>query len=157
MAELEQQQRDLTLYLGGTFTRTFALFLDERVKQWRGEWHEYFIYEPGEAVELEPGEAFVALLKSMEAKPGAEGSAVFWSPLDPMNLTGYTVELVCEDVFTLKEGSGLNVVKAEGKIEVEVSAEAMEGAPSSAHYYVKLTGPSGISFPIAGTMLFKQP
>ena len=159
MPELEEQQRDLTLTIGGTYTRVFALFLDERVTQWRGEWHEYFVYEAGEAVELEPGEAFVALLKTMNAKPGLPGSEQFWSPLTRMDLAPYTVEIVCEGVFTLKEGEGLTVDKAEGLIEPEVTPAMTKEAPSSAHYYVKLTeiATGAVSYPIAGTMLFKKP
>jgi hypothetical protein len=155
---LEPANRDLTLYFGGGFDINFALYADSRVKRWRGEWHELFVYEEGEAVELEPGEAFVALLRSMQVKPGSEDAAGFWSPLEAMSLKGYTVELVCEAVFTLTEGAGLSIEAEAGVINIEVAPAQFADAPSSAHYYLKLTDEGGnVTFPINGTMLFKQP
>ncbi|HSZ70241.1 MAG TPA: hypothetical protein VK756_07755 [Solirubrobacteraceae bacterium] len=154
----EASKQDLTLIMGDAYSRVFALFSDARVKQWRGEWHEYFMYEPGEAVELEPGEAFVALLKSMVAKPGAEGSEEFWSPLTPKDLTDYEVTLVCGTLFTLTEGHGLTVTPKLGKIEVEVEPAQIAAAPTSERYYVQIVNGEGKpSTPVSGTMIFKQP
>ena len=67
------QQQDLTVTVGDTYNHVFALFQDSRVKLWRGAWREYFTYEPGEAVELEPGEAFVCTARTMSAKPEIPG------------------------------------------------------------------------------------
>lgn len=155
---LEQAQRDLTLTQGGNFDQAFVLFLDQRVKQWRGEWHEFFVYDAGEAVELEPGEAFVARMRTMDAKPGGPSSEEFWAPLEPMDLTDCHVELICGDVFTLTEDAGITVTPKLGKIEIEVRPDQTTAAPTSAAYYIKLTDVAGgITFPIRGTMLFKQP
>jgi hypothetical protein len=153
----EQSQLDLTLTIGANFEQTFTLFNDPRVKQWRGEYHEYFVYEPGEAVEVEPGEAFVALLKTMNAKPGAPGSEEFWAPLERQNLTGCEIELVCEDVFTLTEGHGITVNPTQGTITAEASPTQFADPPSSAHYYLKITDEGVVTFPRGGTMLFKPP
>jgi hypothetical protein len=154
----EVSQQDLTLTVGDAYSRVFALFSDARVKQWRGEWHEYFVYEVGEAVELEPGEAFVAVARTMQAKPGSAGAEEFWSPLTPKDLTDYEVTLVCGTLFTLTEGHGLVVTPKLGKIEVEVEPAQMEEAPTSERYYVQLVNGEGKpSTPVSGTMIFKQP
>jgi hypothetical protein len=148
---------DLELIVGDTFNRTFVLFSDPRVKHWRGEWHEYFVYEPGAAVEVEPGEVFVALLRTMNAKPGAPGSDLFWSPLEPLDLTDSTVELACEDLFMLTEGDGITVEPKLGRIAVEVTAAQTEGKPSSGSYSLRLVNGSARSTALRGTMLFRQP
>jgi hypothetical protein len=152
-------EQDLTLTAGDTFTHVFALFSDARVKRWRGEYHEFFVYKPGEAVELEPGEAFVALLRTMNVKPGEPGSETFWSPLTPKDLTGCTVSLVCGGLFTLEEeGKGVTVTPKTGTIEIEVEPKQTEKTPSSEHYYVQLEDVAKkLSTPISGVMLFKQP
>jgi hypothetical protein len=148
---------DLELIVGDTFHRTFVLFSDPRVKHWRGEWHEFFVYEPGEAVELEPGEAFVALLRTINARPGAPGLEEFWAPLEPDGLTGLAVDLSCEDLLSLTEGRGITVTPSLGRIGIEVTAAQTEGKPSSGSYFLRLTDGLERSTVLRGTMLFRQP
>lgn len=148
---------DLDLVVGDTFNLTFVIFDDPRVKKWRGEWHEYFVYEPGEAVELGPGEMFVALLKAMNTKPGEPGSEEFWSPLTPVDLTDTTAELACEDLISLTEGNGIIVTPKLGRIAVEVTPDQTEVNTTSGRYYVRLTEGATKSTIVQGTVLFRQP
>jgi hypothetical protein len=148
---------DLALIGGDTFNATLLFFSDLRVKQWRGEWHEYFVYEIGEAVETEPGEMFVAVARTMQAKPGEPGSEEFWSPLTPMDLTDTTVELVCEDLLALTEGHGITVTPESGRVAVEVTPAQSEVDTTSGSYYIRFTEGVVISTAVRGTMLFHQP
>lgn len=155
----ETTQQDLTLTVGDAYNRVFALFSDARIKQWRGEWHELFVYQPGEAVELEPGEVFVCTMRTMSCKPGAPESGEFWSPAAPMDLTDDEFSLVCGEVFTLTEGSGITIAERKlGRVEIEVTPTQTQEAASSERYFVRrIDGAERPSTPIRGTMLFRQP
>jgi hypothetical protein len=142
---------DLPFQYGANFKTSFVVYSDPRMELWRGEWEPWRIYEEGEAIEWR-NQAYVALLTTEHAEPGSPGAQPFWSPMVEAELAGSTVKWAIEGVFE-------KTVSAEkGKIALEAAPAAFEKAPSSAHYYVKLTEASGFaSYPVIGTALFRKP
>lgn len=146
-------QRDLNLTYGATYETSFTLYSDPRLKKWRGEFKEWYVYKKGEGTEWE-GLAYVATLEVQHSTPGEPGEEAFWSPLARLILTGYKVLFNIEGVYQYEP----TVNATEGEVNIEVAPSHFVTAPSSAHYYVQLTTPGGkVSYPVGGTALFKSP
>jgi hypothetical protein len=155
---IETARHDYQLTYGCDWQETLILFSDARVKRWRGTYDKDFLYLKGDAVLFE-GEAYVALLEDTRTDPGPDSQA-FWAPVERFDLTGYAVQIVCDSVgawdgFTV----GPEVESLKGTLNVIVPHAAFADAPSSAHWYLKITEPDGAEMepPMSGTLLFRKP
>lgn len=150
---------DLGLVRGEDFVKAFRVYSDERVKRWRGVFREQYLYKKGDGTAV-GAEAWVAILESKNAEPGGPESTVFWSPLQVLDLEGYTATVTADPEgswpgFT----SAVGLQTTTGRVTISVVKTLFSTAPvDSAHYYVTLTSPLGAeSKPIKGTMLFGTP
>lgn len=142
---------DFQLYFGTTFTTSFTIYADPRVKEWRGEWNEWRVYQPGEGVVTKEGKAYVATLATQHTEPGVPPGEAFWSPVTPFDLTGYEVRVSCANVF-----EGFPEVEAKsGRINLTVQPFSFNKAPRSSTYAIQIKSPTGrTSIPFYGTMMF---
>jgi hypothetical protein len=155
---IDTSSYDYGLTYGSDWQETIVLYSDPRVKRWRGDYNKNFLYLVGDGVLFE-GAAYVALLEDARTDPGPDSTA-FWSPVAPFDLTGYVVQIVCDAVgswggFT----TAPSVAPLLGRLNINIPHTSFAEAPSSAHWYLKITEPGGAVMepPIHGTLLFKAP
>ena len=147
------KKEDFNFVIGQNFEKTVIVYSDSRVTNWRGEWTKWRVYEPGEAVEYK-NKAYVSLLKTRHTTPGEPGTAIFWSPVTPLNLSTYTVTFEVEGVHSYSP----TVIGPAGEILILCLASTFTTPPSSAPHYVKIVSGAGApSYPVVGTALFRKP
>lgn len=150
-------EHDYNILYGFQFETKWQQYHDTRVKRWRGLYNKNFLYLEGDAVYTTEGEGFVATLETERDEPGAEGAQSDWSALVPLNLTGYTIKLICGNAFEL-EIANPNENAVKGLVVVSIEPSIFANALSSEHYHVKFINPLSIpSCPLRGTMLFRYP
>ncbi|MFZ1927391.1 MAG: hypothetical protein WAU42_14785 [Solirubrobacteraceae bacterium] len=156
---IKSASHDYELTYGSDWQETMVLYSDERCKRWRGIFNEEWEYLPGDVVQAEDDTAWVCTKRVQFTGPLTIGQSQ-WSPLAKFNATGYTIQIVCDAEggwagFTVTP----EVEPTEGKVNVAVPHADFAGAPSSAHWYLKITEPGGAVMepPISGTLLFKRP
>ena len=154
---IEPAEHDYTVYHGADFQVTMVLYSDARCKRWRGTFNEEWEYVPGDGVQAEDGTAWVCTDRVQFTGPLTGGQSQ-WSPVAQLNAAGYTFQLVSGPEGSWAGFTYTPSVTEPGTLNVSVPHADFAAAPGSAHYYLKMTSEGGtVSYPLRGTMLFRQP
>lgn len=155
-------QVSLRAVIGGTFDTIFTIYQATAGLVWRGRWQVAVEYSVGSIVLGSNSLPYSAISASQGVDPTIDGG-VHWTPIPPLNLTGYTAKFQVGPVggvpsISLAVGTGVTLGGVLGTVSVK--ATPVQTAPFTAgnqEFYVELDQAGDVYYPVNGEMSFQSP